>query len=638
MPDSPTIGTPKGAVFLSYASQDAVAAERVCQCLRAAGIEVWFDQRELRGGDAWDTKIKRQIRNCALFVPFISAHTQERSEGYFRREWNLATQRLLDMAHDAVFIVPVVIDGTRDSEARVPDEFLRVQWTRIPEGDAPAAFGEHVRALLGGPAVERAHGTPASGRPASRPLRSSRPWVILAAAGGIAIAGLALWQPWHRETKQSVTPPAPATSSEAEQLVARVWEQLNKTELGPEELEIADGLCKRAAEIAPDDAAVWAAWSQVESWYVYHNFDGSSVRQEAARSNAARALKLAPDSFEARLAQACYLVRGATGGTGLGQVSTFAQEAEQLLRRLLQERPDEPRALFALAILERNLRHIDQAREGFDRLARNPKFAATALSERAWLEYLTGAYSEVDAPLDRSLALQEFYGNLGLKVIFSLRWRGDPASARAAMDKLPASIMQSDYGASTAFDVLYMQRKPDEWLKFVQGFPRDWMHSNNADGPVAYFNGLMLQMAGRHGAARLEWEAALRQVEQRLAEQPTSANLLWDRAEMLLRLDRLAEAEKCMQLAAELSGTQVWGKLMFLNFLQGKTEAALDLLETRVSVGLTAADLRLEPSLDPYRENPRFKALLARFEADPKKSPTAPRGPVPAPTTAGRSS
>ena len=40
------------AVFLSYASQDAEAAKRICEALRAAGVEGWFDQSELTGGDA----------------------------------------------------------------------------------------------------------------------------------------------------------------------------------------------------------------------------------------------------------------------------------------------------------------------------------------------------------------------------------------------------------------------------------------------------------------------------------------------------------------------------------------------------------------------------------------------------------
>ncbi len=47
---------PTGAVFLSYASQDAEPARKICDTLGAAGIEVWFDQSELRGGNAWDHK------------------------------------------------------------------------------------------------------------------------------------------------------------------------------------------------------------------------------------------------------------------------------------------------------------------------------------------------------------------------------------------------------------------------------------------------------------------------------------------------------------------------------------------------------------------------------------------------------
>jgi hypothetical protein len=72
------------AVFISYASEDATAAQRICGALGAAGIEVWFDKSELRGGDAWDQSIRRQIKNCALFIPVVSRHTHERAEGYFR--------------------------------------------------------------------------------------------------------------------------------------------------------------------------------------------------------------------------------------------------------------------------------------------------------------------------------------------------------------------------------------------------------------------------------------------------------------------------------------------------------------------------------------------------------------------------
>jgi TolB-like protein/Tfp pilus assembly protein PilF len=136
------------AVFLSYASQDAEAAAIICEGLRAAGVEVWFDQNALRGGDVWDAAIRKQIRTCALFVPVISQHTRERDEGYFRLEWKLAIDRSHLMATTKAFLVPVVIDDTRDNEDGVPDRFREVQWTRLPGGANPQAFAARVSRLL----------------------------------------------------------------------------------------------------------------------------------------------------------------------------------------------------------------------------------------------------------------------------------------------------------------------------------------------------------------------------------------------------------------------------------------------------------------------------------------------------------
>ncbi len=121
---------------------------RLCDTLRAAGVEVWFDQEELRGGDQWDAKIRKQIRECTLFVPVISAATQARAEGYFRREWKLAVERTHDMADHVAFLLPVVLDDTKDRDAHVPEAFFKVQWTRLPDGAAPPDFVGRVQSLL----------------------------------------------------------------------------------------------------------------------------------------------------------------------------------------------------------------------------------------------------------------------------------------------------------------------------------------------------------------------------------------------------------------------------------------------------------------------------------------------------------
>jgi hypothetical protein len=136
------------AVFLSYASEDAEAAQRLSNALRAAGIDVWFDQTELRGGDAWDASIRRQIKACALFIPIISRHTHTRDEGYFRLEWKLAVDRSHLMVADRPFLLPVVIDDTSDRDEKVPDRFREVQWTHLPGGQNAEAFVERARRLL----------------------------------------------------------------------------------------------------------------------------------------------------------------------------------------------------------------------------------------------------------------------------------------------------------------------------------------------------------------------------------------------------------------------------------------------------------------------------------------------------------
>lgn len=144
------------AIFLSYASQDAAVARRIADSLREAGFDVWFDQSELRGGDAWDHLIRNRIKDCLLFVPVISKNTESRSEGYFRLEWKLAVDRSHLMADDQPFIMPVVIDGTSDAQARVPDRFRERQWSRLAGDGSFASFAERVAQAVARPVAAEA--------------------------------------------------------------------------------------------------------------------------------------------------------------------------------------------------------------------------------------------------------------------------------------------------------------------------------------------------------------------------------------------------------------------------------------------------------------------------------------------------
>jgi len=142
-----TGATDSARVFISYASQDADAAMRIRDALREAGLEVWFDQSELRGGDAWDASIRKMIKECTLFVPIISASTNARSEGYFRLEWKLAVDRTHLMADDQPFLVPVMIDDTTEAAARAPDRFRERQWSHVTDAASAKAFAARVAQL-----------------------------------------------------------------------------------------------------------------------------------------------------------------------------------------------------------------------------------------------------------------------------------------------------------------------------------------------------------------------------------------------------------------------------------------------------------------------------------------------------------
>jgi TolB-like protein len=189
--------SPGHAVFLSYASEDAGAAHRLADALRAAGVEAWLDRSELRGGDAWDASIRAKIRDCALFVPLVSASADARGEGYFRLEWKLAVDRSHLMAEDRPFLLPVVVDDTAEATARVPDRFRERQWTRLTDDRSIAAFTERVRATLApeaGRGPGRTDALPAPATAAGAAKAAARNWHARRGAlfaGALALVALA---------------------------------------------------------------------------------------------------------------------------------------------------------------------------------------------------------------------------------------------------------------------------------------------------------------------------------------------------------------------------------------------------------------------------------------------------------------
>ncbi len=139
---------PDNAVFISYAREDLAAVQRLKAGLDAAGVRTWFDVDRLDGGDDYDRKIQRNIARCSYFIPVVSATTERRLEGYFRREWSYAIDRSRNIAEGALFIVPVCIDDTDPVAAHVPDKFKALHITRLPGGEVTPELARHLKDFL----------------------------------------------------------------------------------------------------------------------------------------------------------------------------------------------------------------------------------------------------------------------------------------------------------------------------------------------------------------------------------------------------------------------------------------------------------------------------------------------------------
>jgi hypothetical protein len=138
-----------GAVFLSYASGDSEAVEKLKAALEAAGVDVFFDREQLQPGNDWEAKLRRNIHQCSLFLPVISRQTLTPDRRFFRVEWNLALEEAqkASFSDEEAFLLPVVIDDTRIDDPAIPAKFRATQWKSLPVGQPTPDFITRVQQL-----------------------------------------------------------------------------------------------------------------------------------------------------------------------------------------------------------------------------------------------------------------------------------------------------------------------------------------------------------------------------------------------------------------------------------------------------------------------------------------------------------
>jgi tetratricopeptide (TPR) repeat protein len=600
------------AVFLSYASQDAEAARRICEALRTAGVEVWFDQSELVGGDAWDQKIRKQIRECALFVPILSQTTQGRREAYFRLEWKLADERTHLMAKGTPFLLPVTIDGTNDRDALVPDSFCAVQWTKLPGGETSPAFCERVKKLLGGSELEPGRPGPGNdtrGGVAAPPAKASPRWlrpVLASAALVIVVLAVTLRKSSDQPAPPALSPGPAATAprSEARQLVERAWLLSEENKNNPDGLRAVADLAEKATQLDPTDGEVWATAGMVDIRCWVHAADRTEKREEMARTKILRAKGLAPRAVRTRMAEARML-------TELDLYPDGGPQAEAILRELKGEKLQAWEATEVLGVLGLALCKQGRGPEGAPFLEQAGREDAGWMSAASWTYLSVKMFPEALAAARRQTELDR---TSGLQQQAWIQFaRGDLDAVQAALEQLPAAARTEELPAAALALLAYYQRDAGRMQAAWRLVPGDFVQNGVLSGPKGLVSGYAHLLAGRPEAAKVEWEAALAVVDQHLAGAGTDADLLQMRLRLLALLGRHDEAERVYQILQQLHGGLGYGSESQDLVMLGRKEEALARLQVELrqrlnTFGHTFA--RFDPAYDPLRGDPRFEKLL----------------------------
>ncbi len=136
-----------GAIFISYASEDRPAAEALRTALDKAGMDVWFDRDRLFVGDAFESRIRRNIERCSLFIAVLSKSCVTPDRRFFRLEWDQAQRVAVTVPESTEFILPVVVDDLPHDHEFIPEKFRQLHWQAQLGSTVDAAFVDRVKLL-----------------------------------------------------------------------------------------------------------------------------------------------------------------------------------------------------------------------------------------------------------------------------------------------------------------------------------------------------------------------------------------------------------------------------------------------------------------------------------------------------------
>ncbi len=604
------------AIFLSYASQDADAARRICDALRAAGLEVWFDQNELRGGDAWDASIRKQIKECGLFVPIISTNTNAREEGYFRLEWKLAVDRTDLMAQSKAFLFPVILDGVSEGNALVPDKFRERQWTRLQDEESMSRFAARIQQALTptqlptASSMDRQTPVPAYASSADAPVSHRRSLLAVAAVGAIGAAGLAVWRPW-----QPGAPKALSTSPIDPQL-GRASDLLESIGAVASDTALAEEIVKGVLAARPTDAEAVITMCRVHVYVLQRGFDRSEARFASAKEFAEKAIALAPQNPVAKVCMADYLLRRRLDG----------ERSLKLVDEAITEQPNITRFHRLRNSIRSSLPRFSRAELIQMYTSTAEAFPQDALAQHdVALQFLADArFAEAKTFLQRAIATGPQASSAPTLASIEMWADGNLAAAKAALDQVSDKLRTAERAIIVQFWYATLSGDTTSGQTALRAHPEPWFSDFFYTGPTALLNAELLLRDRKDMLAKSYFEQAYTEWAKHKQELVSNWRHAWLEPYLLFRLGKIADARSRNTIALTAIprpwrltyNNDMW---MFqpiaVNLLLGERNNALTLMREAANgppaKRVIRNALRLDPRMVPFRADTAIANILA---------------------------
>ena len=416
---------------------------------------------------------------------------------------------------------------------------------------------------------------------------------------------LALRQPDHEALAAK-----PTENLQAYDVYLRGNDLLTKAGV-PDAIGSAERMYVQATELDPGFALAFARLARARIWQ-FHFSERTAPKLAAARAAVDSALALDAALPEAHLA--------------LGQIHYWGElDYEAALREFRLAHAGDPGngdIAWARGLVERRLGQWNQA------LASLRK--AVELDPRSVVKHMDlfevylrqRQYAAAEPYLDRALALQPDAPIYVFKAMMVVSRDGDLAAAtrvleegarNAGLQNLAAGTAQYDLGAAL------WQRLPDSAQKAVDGVT---MAMVGADSAGYYMlKGRMQRLWGNPAASRAFFDSASTVLEGRIASRPDDpalhAGLGFAYAGMGRSADAMREGRRAVELRPPSRdtwlGVDMVRSLATTYATLGEADSAVKQLRLLLEVPswISVPALRADPTWDPIRRHPGFRALLA---------------------------